>query len=404
MISTYTTNFIGSDGVDLGSKLLTREYFNNVYLNIANQYITPELWVWGFNEDSQLGTNSSQQKSCVPVTTFAGGSNWKQISCGFRHTCAIKTDGTLWTWGENDQGQLGDNTATNRCTPVTTFAGGNNWKYVNAGRQFTAAIKTDGTLWTWGSGGQGRLGTNNIISRSTPVTTFAGGNNWKQVSCGEAHTSVVKTDGTLWVWGANSYSQLGDNTATNRCTPVTTFAGGNDWKQVSVGNRYSASVKTDGTLWVWGSNTTNVLGTNSSAGAFFASTPITTFAGGTDWKQVSAGGFHVAAIKTNGTLWTWGYGGDGSLGTNRVTTVSTPVTTFAGGNNWRQVDAVVHTSAIKTDGTLWVWGNNENGELGNGSNTNVRTPIPVFFGGNNWGSVLVSCGSSHTAAIRSYDD
>jgi alpha-tubulin suppressor-like RCC1 family protein len=107
---------------------------------------------------------------------------------------AIKTDGTLWTWGAGGNGQLGNAAITNRSTPVTTFSGGTNWKQVSFNIGYSAAIKTDGTLWTWGDGGSGKLGNAAITNRSTPVTTFAGGTNWKQVSAGTNTAAVTYDD------------------------------------------------------------------------------------------------------------------------------------------------------------------------------------------------------------------
>jgi len=197
-----TVNFKLSDGRDLGSLgWITKEYLMTVYPQISANMITPELFTWGSNDYGGLGDNTVISRS-TPVTTFAGGTNWKQVACGGAHTAAIKTDGTLWTWGRNDYGPLGDNTGTSRSIPVTTFAGGTNWKQVACGSEHTAAIKTDGTLWTWGSNGfvfntSGQLGDNTGTSRSIPVTTFAGGTNWKQVSCGDAHTAAIKTSDDL---------------------------------------------------------------------------------------------------------------------------------------------------------------------------------------------------------------
>jgi alpha-tubulin suppressor-like RCC1 family protein len=280
----------------------------------------------------------------TPVTTFAGGTNWKQVSGGGYHTAAIKTDGTLWTWGSNFFRQLGDNTSVNRSTPVTTFAGGTNWKQVACGSNHTAAIKTDGTLWTWGWNLFGQLGDNTTTDRSTPVTIFAGGTNWKQVSGGSLHTAAIKTDGTLWTWGNNSNGQLGDNTTIRRSTPITTFAGGTNWKQVAGGSDHTAAIKTDGTLWTWGSNDFGRLGTNTTT---LRSTPVTTFAGGTNWKQVAAGDAVTSGIKTDGTLWVWGANNNGRLGDNTTTDRSIPVTTFAGGTNWKQVSGGgYHTAAL----------------------------------------------------------
>ena len=241
--------------------LETFNYFVTEYW-LIDQYIGDKLFVWGPNSFGALGNNTSSNDggSVYPVTTFAGGTNWKQVSAAGQHTAAIKTDGTLWVWGSNSYAQLGGNTSVSRSTPVTTFAGGTNWKQVSAAGSSVAAIKTDGTLWTWGRAIDGQLG-NNLgrpgvgigVARSTPVTTFAGGTNWKQVSCGSNDSvAAIKTDGTLWVWGRNYNGQLGNNegksgfTALSRSTPVTTFAGGTNWKQVSGGDYHTVAV-TSGT-------------------------------------------------------------------------------------------------------------------------------------------------------------
>ena len=393
-----TTNFKDSDGVDLGKKLITKDYLMSVYPEIGQQIgIPPELWTWGRGTYGELGNASTTNRS-TPVTTSAGGTNWKQVSSGGYHTAAIKTDGTLWTWGYGIDGQLGNNTTTNKSTPVTTFAGGTNWKQVDAGSLHCAAIKTDGTLWVWGAGINGQLGTNSTTTKSTPVTTFAGGTNWKQVSAGDNLTAAIKTDGTLWTWGIGSSGELGTNSTTTKSTPVTTFAGGTNWKQVSSGGAHTAAIKTDGTLWTWGRGNYGQLGDNTT---ITKSTPVTTFAGGTNWKQVS-GGYHTAAIKTDGTLWVWGSGINGQLGDNTTITKSTPVTTFAGGTNWKQVSGGgSHTTAIKTDGTLWTWGSGSYGKLGNAVTTDASTPVTTFAGGTNWKQV--STENYHIAAIRSVD-
>jgi alpha-tubulin suppressor-like RCC1 family protein len=374
--------------------------FDDVFVP-ADLFRDGNLFTWGLGSSGQLGNNDTTTNRSTPVTTSAGGADWKQIS-SVLHAAAIKTDGTLWTWGLGTSAQLGDNTITSKLTPVTTFAGGNNWKQVDCGNFHTAAIKTDGTLWTWGSPTAGRLGINDTVTnRVTPVTTFAGGTNWKQVSTGNQHTAAIKTDGTLWTWGRNDEGQLGTNDTTpNRSAPVTTFAGGTNWKQVNCGVDHTAAIKTDGTLWTWGNGSNGLLGTNDTTPN--RSAPVTTFAGGTNWKQVECGNSYTAAIKTDGTLWTWGLGTNGRLGTNDGIQRLTPVTTFAGGTNWKQVACgYLHGAAIKTDGTIWTWGRNNEGQLGNNSTTNSLTPITTFAGGNNWKQV--SGGSNYTAAATYID-
>jgi alpha-tubulin suppressor-like RCC1 family protein len=366
---------------------------------LIDQYIGDRVWTWGTGAYGRLG-NATITNSSTPSTTFAGGTNWKQVVAGGVHSVAIKTDGTLWSWGYSTNGRNGNGVITgNRSTPVTTFAGGTNWRQVGAGGAHVAAIKTDGTLWVWGSSSFTQLGNNAIGDRSTPITTFAGGTNWKQVSCAAAHTAAIKTDGTLWTWGRGSSGQLGNATINDRPTPVTTFAGGTNWKQVCCGESQIAAIKTDGTLWTWGSGNQGALG---NANTTTASTPVTTFAGGTNWKQVSALGSvasnYMSAIKTDGTLWIWGGGANGRLGNANTTNVSTPITTFAGGTNWKQVSCgESHTSAIKTDGTLWVWGSGSNGRLGNASTTDRSTPVTTSAGGTNWKQLS---GNNHTIVVE----
>ena len=374
--------------------------FDDIFVP-ADLFRDGNLFTWGRGTYGKLGDNTVTDKS-TPVTTSAGGTNWKQVSAG-NHCAAIKTDGTLWTWGLGSSGRLGNNAATNKSTPVTTFAGGTNWKQVSVGNEHCAAIKTDGTLWTWGRNNFGQLGDNTATTKSTPDTTFAGGTNWKQVSAsGGNHCAAIKTDGTLWTWGQGSDGRLGDNTTTTKSTPVTTFAGGTNWKQVIASGGHCAAIKTDGTLWTWGTGSFGQLGDNDTTNKL---TPVTTFAGGTNWKQVSGGDNYCAAIKIDGTLWTWGIGTSGQLGNNAATDRSTPVTTFAGGTNWKQVSAGnIHCAAIKTDGTLWTWGRGTYGRLGDNTVTDKSTPVTTFSGGTNWKQVSSGINFFGSCAAVTYID
>jgi len=401
---SITTRFIDEKGVDLGKTLIEKDYLISVYPNLLNQFDTPMLMLWGFNQYGQLGDNTTLGKSS-PVQTIAYGANWKQVSVGSNHTAAIKTDGTLWTWGIYFDGVLGDNTNVSQSSPVQTVAGGTNWKQVACGQSHTAAIKTDGTLWTWGYNYNGQLGinTNGYSSKSSPVQTVAGGTNWKQVSCGYEHIAAIKTDGTLWTWGYNYNGQLGDNTRTSRSSPVQTVAGGTNWKSVSSGGLSCAATKTDGTLWTWGFNQYGSLGDNTTLGK---SSPVQTVTFGTNWKQVACGQSHTAAIKTDGTLWNWGQNSYGSLGYNySYIHTSSPIQTIARGTNWKQVSCGnQHTAAIKTDGTLWCWGYNRYGALGNNTSgyaTDTSSPVQTILYGKNWKSV--ACGNYMTAAIKDGD-
>ena len=352
------------------------------------------LWNWGDNANGGLGDNTSVHKSS-PVQTVAGGTNWKQVSCN-SSTAAIKTDGTLWCWGYNLYGLLGDNTTLDKSSPVQTIAGGTNWKQVSAGLNHTAAIKTDGTLWCWGYNLYGSLGDNTDVDKSSPVQTISSGTDWYQVSCGSNYTAAIKTDGTLWCWGYNDYGQVGNDSTNWVSSPVQTIAYGNNWKQVGLYNYISAAIKNDGTLWTWGENATGGLGDNTTISK---SSPVQTISYGSNWKKVSGS----AAIKTDGTLWNWGSNYIGQLGDNTTTNRSSPVQTVAGGNQWidLQNSSAIYGITVMPEYSLWGWGYNNRGQLGDNSSSNKSSPVQTVSYGSNWQILSQGYDSLTSGAIKS---
>lgn len=377
---------------------LERLYINDV--TIIDQYLkTGSLWFTGRSQFGELGDPSILNRSSV-VQTTTGGNNWKMVSGGETHTAAVRTDGSLLLAGSNLYGQLGDNTVSSKSSLVQTISAGTNWVTVSCGQYHTAAVRTDGTLWSWGLNTSGQLGDNSVTNRSSPVQITGGGTNWRTVSCGANYSAAVKTDGTLWSWGLNDYGQLGDNTVVKKSSPVQIVGGGTNWQTVSCGGEHVGAIKTDGTLWMWGRNQNSQLGT---ADITDRSSPVQTITGGV-WSKVSASsGTHTVGIKQDGTLWTWGSNSSGELGTGDNTTKVSPVQTVSGGTNWRNVFAGnAHTAAIKTDGTLWAWGSNTYGQLGDGTSGNTRSsPIQIALGEYTWN--YVSCGYYYTGAIRFND-
>jgi hypothetical protein len=327
------------------------------------------LWTWG----NSLADGTTVNKSS-PVTAVGTNSGWCQLGKLYSNGgyVAIKTDGTLWSWGLGTNGILGDGTTVAKSSPVTTSGGGTSWCQASSG----IAIKTDGTLWTWGNNNSGQLGDNSTVNKSSPVTTLGGGNNW----CAVGSYSAIKSDGTLWNWGNNSLGALGDGTTINKSSPVTTAGGGTNWCQVT----YTAAIKTDGTLWTWGSNTCGWLGDGTTLNK---SSPGTISGGGTNWCFIVYGLNTMSAIKTDGTLWKWGSGASGILGDGTTVPKSSPVTTSGGGTSWCKVTVGVNsnTVALKTDGTIWSWGGNASGGLADGTTVNKSSPVTLSgSGGKVW--------------------
>jgi hypothetical protein len=304
------------------------------------------LWTWGQNDDGGLGDNTTDYRSS-PVQTVCGGNDWKSMVVGtyYEHCAAIKTDGTLCLWGYNDSGEIGDETTGSRSSPVQTICGGTEWKQVASGGKHTAAIKNNGTLWIWGNNGHGQLGNDTEDDKSSPIQTICGGTDWKSVSCGERFTAAIKNNGTLWIWGENADGQLGDETSDDKSSPVQTIAGGTDWKQISCGDNHMIAIKNNGTCWTWGSNSDGQLGDETTSDR---SSPVQTVTYGTDWKQVDGGQYESAAIKNDGTCWVWGYGENGELGDGTAISKSSPVQTVMADTNWLYVSSgYVNTFGIR---------------------------------------------------------
>ena len=351
-----------------------------------------ELYAWGSGGSGRLGQNDLISKSSpVQVGSLT---NWSDVNTGLAHTLAIKTDGTLWAWGENNIGRLGDGSSIDKSSPVQIGAL-TNWSQVAAGNNSSAAIKTDGTLWTWGSADRGQLG-NNISgilnSRSSPIQVGAL-SNWSQVSMVYRFCHAIKTDGTLWAWGINSSGYLGTGNTVSRSSPVQIGALTN-WSTVSHGQYHTLSIKTDGTLWAWGSASNGALGNNAPFGTFPSPIQVGSL---TTWAQASGGRDFTIATTVNGALYAWGQNTNGALGDETRVNKSSPIQVGAL-TDWSQVSGGVrHSSAIKTDGTLWSWGDNSpSGQLGIGDVIDRSSPVQVGAL-NTW--MLISMGALHGMAI-----
>ena len=327
------------------------------------------LFVWGRNTSAHLGLNDNANRSLpqqIPGTT------WSTFDQGNYLSAATKSDGTLWIWGDNGRGGIGVNDTVKRSSP--TQVPGTQWsttKFQMCAGRVPMAIKTDGTLWViGGENGTGELGLNDIAHRSSP--NQLPGTQWSKVSQSSQESLAIKTDGTLWAWGDNTNGQIGVNDKAHRSSPKQ--VPGTQWSHCFNGglNTNAAfATKTDGTLWAWGGGGSGQLGQNNTVDY---SSPIRI--PGTQWMldSVAANDNTASALKTDGTLWVWGSNGNGEvspigIGVNYSSPHQIP------GTQWQS--AKMNMIANKTDGTLWAWGYNSFGAMGVNDNTPRSSPVQI---------------------------
>jgi alpha-tubulin suppressor-like RCC1 family protein len=350
--------------------------------------VTYTTWAWGLNCNGQLGDNTTVSKRS-PVSVVGGFTDWCQVSAGFCHSIGVRQSGTVWSWGFNSSGQLGDNTTVARSSPVSVVGGFTDWCQISAGNNHSLGVRQEGTAWAWGSNLQGRLGDNTTVCKSSPVSVVGGFTDWCQVSAGDSHSLGVRQSGTAWGWGFNSSGQLGDNTNVSKSSPVSVVGGFCDWCQVSAGTFHSLGVRQGGTAWGWGNNGQGRLGDNTTV---CKSSPVSVVGGFTDWSQVSAGLSQSLGLRQNGTLWAWGVNSSGQLGDNTTVSKSSPVSVVGGFTDWCQVSAGdSHSLGVRQSGTAWGWGANGSGQLGDNSITGRSSPVSVVGGFCDWCQVSASC-------------
>lgn len=343
---------------------------------------TYDLYSWGANTYGVLGLNNTTYYSSpkqVSATT-----TWLSVSGSYITSYAIGVDNSLWSWGNNGYGQLGNGTSYPTPIPSSPVQVGSltNWLKVTGRYYSVLALKTNGTIWSWAQNNNGQCGLGNTTQYSSPKQIGAL-TNWSDIASGNNNCLAVKTDGTLWSWGNNNLGSLGLGNTTYYSSPKQIGSLTSWLKVAATGYAHSFAIKTDGTLWSWGGGVNGQSGLGNTTNY---SSPKQVGAL-TDWSDITGGYNHVIAIKTNGTLWSWGRNQVGQLGTGNTTYYSSPKQ-IGSLTTWSKSQGVYFASfAIKTDGTLWAWGQNTTtGQLGLGNKTNYSSPKQV--GANtNWYSI-----------------
>ena len=368
-----------------------------------------KLYTWGYNLYGQLGVGTSGAGTNVSSPTQVGSStNWSLVTTTQATMSAIKMDGTLWNWGTNSTGQLlgsgNGSTGSSHSSPAQQGSD-TNWKLISGSIYSINAIKTNNTRYGWGSVNYnpiGQLYDGYHGSDITSPTQFGSTTYWSTISSVSYAGFGIKTDGTLWHWGRGLITGGGNYGRYSPCQ----VGSGTTWASVSTSDGHALAIKTNGTLWVMGGNTYGQLGLNNTSnvdngysnGIIVEPTQV---GSDTTWLKAFAGYTYSLALKTNGTLWAWGHNAQGQLGLGDTTDRSSPVqvgalTSWATLPIMSGVTPQRHAGAIKSDGTLWMWGFNYYGQLGLGDTTQRNSPVQVGSG-TSWSALYI--GGNQTAAI-----
>lgn len=374
----------GSVSADLDDVFLSNQY-------LLDRLVGSTLYGWGDNGSGSVGVGSTTPTGYSSPVQVGAINTWAQVATASYDVAAasviaIRGDGTLWAWGTNAYGQLGNNNTVYYSSPIQVGTL-TDWKSVVVSGGSTPvgtalAIKNNYSLWAWGNNNAGQIGNGNRTNLSSPVQ-IGTLTNWRSVAVSQTTSLAIKLDGTLWGWGDNGSGTIGDSTTVNKSSPVQVGTLTN-WQSIAGAGFSSYAIKKDGTLWAWGSNIYGQLGIPGGLTTTYSSP--TQIGSLTNWASIAAGstnitGNFVVAIKTDGTLWAWGANNVGQLGINNTTNYSSPIQVGTL-TNWKYVVANAGSGsgavlAIKTDGTLWAWGNNGSGQLGLGNTTNRSSPVQV---------------------------
>ncbi len=327
------------------------------------------LWCWGQATSGQLGNGATLPDIYSPIMSGANLWTFVTTGSGLGHTCGIRSNGTLWCWGNATSGKLGlGPPSTNIAT--ATQVGTDRWVFVSAGDAHTCGIKADGSLWCWGLETNGRLGTPPGPPVNSPSLMVHIGA--KSVSAGGSHTCAIIYTGRLMCWGNGANGRLGNGGTASEQYPV--LIGAAFWTSISAGGSHTCGIQSNGTLWCWGNDANGALG-NSGGGSSNIPAQVETEV----WTSISAGATHTCGLKSDRSLWCWGGAANGRLG-NATTTPDIHKPMRIGTDLWLSIKTGAnHTCGVKFDGTLWCWGGAANGRLGNGTTTpDVTTPLRVM--------------------------
>ncbi|MCL2380331.1 MAG: hypothetical protein FWC64_01915 [Treponema sp.] len=358
-----------------------------------------ELYTWGRGIGGQLGRPNTigegstilEARARPGFVNMGQGHNWLTVTGGLFHSVGLRHDGALYTWGRNNHGQLG------RVTTGDTYAPGRVgtglWSHVAAGSNHTLGIMADGSLWAWGTNVEGQLGTGDNVNQPSPTRVGSGGQHnwrWSSVSTNAEHSVAIRTDGTLWTWGQNQHDQLGHTGGNNNTLgEVSHPTAGRTWVAASAGDGFTVALDDQDRLWAWGNDAQGQLGPNGpgpGAAGLATRTHIPVEVpqqGGRGWRSINIGHHHTMAIDADRRLFAWGSNSHGQVTYDTARgahpdLIEVPAQGPHAGLGWVSASGGGwYSLAVQADGTLWAWGANDHGQIGNGLQASATANTPI---------------------------
>lgn len=409
-------------------------------------------WAWGFNANALLGDNSVTARN-TPVSVGGAIKTFCQIAAGNQHSLAIDKYNNTWAWGPASSWQLGNNAATSVRTPKSIVLGANKTFCSIAISNFSNAIDKNGRVWSWGLNTAGQIGDNSTTARYTPVSVLGAVKTFCQISNQAQHVLAIDKNGRAWGWGNNVSGKIGDNSTTQRNTPVSIVGTIKTFCRIFAGNQHSLAIDKNGRVWAWGNNNFGALGNNSivnqftpvsvlgatktfceiAAGVQFtigltnsgrawgwgqnyagqignpvevvsSNTPISITGAIKTFCKIFCGGYHALAIDKNGMVWGWGYNDFGAIGNNTQTNqIRSPTSVVGAVKTFCHIAAgFLYSAAIDKNGKAWGWGYNNFGQLGDNSVTNRLTPVSVAGANKTFCYITAQKNGQSTIAIDKY--
>jgi alpha-tubulin suppressor-like RCC1 family protein len=346
------------------------------------------VWAWGQNNYNQLGDGSGNHQN-TPVKVD-GLSNVSMIAAGQYHSLSLKNDGSVWAWGCNTNGQLGDGTTVNRTKPVQV-SNLSQVTMIASGRYHNLAMKDDGSVWAWGVNSNGQLGDETNTNKNIPVQ-ISDLSNVIMIASGAYHSLAIKNDGSVWAWGYNGHGELGDGTTTKKNIPVQ-VSGLSNITMIAAGEYHNLAIKNDGSVWGWGYNEFGQLGNGITS----ITSGVVQVSEISNVTMIAAGAHHSLSIKNDGSLWAWGYNQKGELGDGTTENKSRPVQLHRLSRIIMIAAGDYYSLALKDNSSIWSWGRNNYGQLGYGTTEKNSNPVQVTGLSN---ITMIAAGANHSLAIK----